>query len=202
MNRRALIGALAAAIALAVVPKRARANPRRIRPPGALPPGPFEQACIGCFRCAEVCPTKCILFPGAFSLDQATPYLELSDRACVLCMKCTQVCPTDALLPVAADEAEVFKRVRMGAPVLTRSKCLPWNGEGVCRLCYQVCPYPDKAVELVGPQKAPSFHASACVGCGLCEEACPDVASAIVIAPYAEGTPAGPSPVGDPRRGA
>jgi ferredoxin-type protein NapG len=184
VNRRGLIGALTAALALAAVPKRARANARKIRPPGALPPGAFEHACIGCYRCAEVCPTKCIDFPAAFSLDQATPFIDTSAHACVLCMKCTQVCPTDALAKLEADADVVFKHVRMGTPKLTRSACLPWNGQGVCRLCYAVCPYPDKAVELVGPQLAPLFHADACVGCGLCEEACPDLASAIVIEPF------------------
>jgi ferredoxin len=183
VKRRALIGALAAALTLAVVPRRARAKARKLRPPGALAPGAFEQACIGCIRCAEVCPTACIRFPGTFSLDQATPFIDTADRACVLCMKCTQVCPTDALKPLAADADVVFAQVRMGTPVLTRSKCLPWNGSGVCRLCYQVCPYPDRAVELVGPQKAPLFHPDACVGCGLCEEACPEVAQAIRIVP-------------------
>jgi ferredoxin len=183
MNRRGLIGALAAALTLAVVPRRARAQAKKIRPPGALKPGAFEQTCIGCFRCAEVCPTKCITFPSALSLEQALPSLELSERACVLCMKCTQVCPTDALVPLKAETEAVFHTVKMGTPVLTRSKCLPWNGKGVCRLCYQVCPYPEKAVELVGPQKAPLFHADACVGCGLCEEACPDSAEAIIIEP-------------------
>jgi ferredoxin-type protein NapG len=189
MNRRALIGALAAAITLAVVPKKARANASRIRPPGALPPGAFEQACIGCFRCAEVCPTVCIRFPSAFSLDQATPYIDTAERACVLCMKCTQVCPTDALVPLKADADVIAAQVRMGTPVLTRSKCLPWNGQGVCRLCFQVCPYPDLAVELVGPQKAPLFIPEACVGCGLCEEACPDTAQAIRIEPFGAPRP-------------
>ena len=184
MNRRALVGALAAAVALAIVPKRAKAEPsRKIRPPGALPRGAFEQACIGCFRCAEVCPTKVIRFPSAFSLDVATPYLDFSDRACVVCMKCTRVCPTDALAELKADVDLVAREVRMGVPKLTRSACLPWNGKGVCRLCYQVCPYPDRAVEVVGPQKAPLFHPEACVGCGLCEEACPEDARAIVIEP-------------------
>jgi ferredoxin len=184
VNRRVLIGAIAAATALAVVPKRKRADPKKIRPPGALKPGAFEQACIGCFRCAEVCPTNCIRFPSAFSLDQATPYIDTADKACVLCMKCTQVCPTDALVPLKADPDVIAKEVRMGVPVLERSKCLPWNGQGVCRLCYQVCPYPEAAVELVGPQKAPLFHADACVGCGLCEEACPELAQAITIEPF------------------
>lgn len=183
MKRRALIGAVAAAISLAVVPKRARAQRRVLRPPGALPPGAFEQACIGCFRCAEVCPTRVIRFPGVLSLDTATPRLETADRACILCMKCTEVCPTPALTPIAADREVVARTVRIGVPVLTRSQCLSWNGRGVCRLCYQVCPYPDLAVEVVGPQKAPLFHAEACVGCGLCEEACPESAQAIKIEP-------------------
>lgn len=183
MNRRALIGALAAAVTLGLVPKRARANAKRIRPPMALAPGAFEQACIGCFRCAEVCPTRCIRFPTSLSLDQALPFIEPAERACVLCMRCTHVCPTDALVELKVDRVSIGQQVRMGAPKLTRSRCLPWNGQGVCRLCFLVCPYPERAVELVGPQKAPLFHPEACVGCGLCQEACPDIAHAIVIAP-------------------
>lgn len=183
MNRRRVIGAVAAALTLALVPKKARGNEKKLRPPGALPPGAFEQACIGCFRCAEVCPTKVIRFPSALSLDTATPHLELDERACVLCMKCTDACPTDALKTLKADPDVIAKEVRIGIPVLTRSKCLPWTNRGVCRLCYQVCPYPDRAAEVVGPQKAPLFHADACVGCGLCEEACPETAQAIVIEP-------------------
>lgn len=183
MNRRALIGAAAAAIALAAVPKRARADGRKLRPPGALKPGAFEASCIGCFRCAEVCPTRVIRFPSALSLENATPHLDFAERACILCMKCTDACPTDALKEIAADSDVVAREVRIGVPKLKRPQCLPWTGQGICRLCYQVCPYPDRAVELVGPQKAPLFHADACVGCGLCEEACPDTARAIVIEP-------------------
>jgi ferredoxin-type protein NapG len=184
MNRRKLVGALAAAVALAIVPKKTRAATKKnIRPPGALPRGAFEQACIGCFRCAEVCPTKVIQFPSSFSLDTATPFLDFEGRACVLCMKCTQVCPTDALVELKVDSEIVAREVRMGVPKLNRSQCLPWTGRGICRLCYQVCPYPDSAVEVVGPQKAPLFHAEACVGCGLCQEACPETAQAIIIEP-------------------
>lgn len=181
MKRRALLGAAVAAVAL-LTPKRSRAA-RRIRPPGALPPGQFEKTCIGCYRCALVCPPKCIEFSSVLSADSATPYLELKARACTLCMKCTQVCPTDALLPIAADAKVVAKEVRMGTPVLDRKKCLAWNRTGSCSLCFQVCPYPDAAVELVGLNAGPLFHAEACVGCGLCEEACPDLARAIRVEP-------------------
>jgi NAD-dependent dihydropyrimidine dehydrogenase PreA subunit len=85
------------------------------------------------------------------------------------------------LKTIAADAEVIAREVHIGTPKLNRAQCLPWTGQGVCRLCYQVCPYPDRAVEVVGPQKAPLFHPEACVGCGLCEEACPDAAHAITI---------------------
>lgn len=182
MNRRELVGAIAAVLALSLASRKANARPR-LRPPGALERGAFEQACIGCYRCAEVCPTTAIRFPSGLSVDAALPYLEPREAACVLCMQCTQVCPTGALLPLAAEPVAVQQAVRIGVPVLTRSRCLPWSGAGVCRLCFDVCPYPNSAVELVGGRLGPLFHPEACVGCGLCEEACPDGAHAIQIVP-------------------
>jgi ferredoxin len=184
MKRRRLLAAAAAAAAVALVPKGSRAA-ARIRPPGALAPGAFEKTCIGCYRCAEVCPPKCIEFSSVFSADSATPYLDTRARACTLCMRCTQVCPTDALLPIAADPQSIAREVRMGVPVLDRKACLPWSGAGSCSLCFQVCPYPDEAVELVGRNAGPLFHPEVCVGCGLCEEACPSIARAIRIQPGA-----------------
>jgi ferredoxin len=181
MKRRGLIGALAAAIALAAVPKRARDSTPRLRPPGALPPGAFEQTCIGCVRCAEVCPTACISFSSPLSMEQALPFIEPATKACVLCMKCTQVCPTDALVPLKLDRDVIAREVKMGRPVLERSRCLSWNGDGVCRLCFHVCPSHEQAITLTGPRASPVFHADACVGCGLCEEACPTLAHAIRI---------------------
>lgn len=191
MRRRHLLGALGAVAATGLLPRRARASAPALRPPGALPPERFEEACIGCFRCAEVCPPKAIRFPAALSLEAVRPFIDARERACILCMKCTEVCPTGALVRVPATAETVARTVRMGAPVLERRDCLPWNGRGVCRLCFYVCPYAGTAVELVGPRQAPLFHAEACVGCGLCEEACPDEARAIRIRPRerAAGTP-------------
>ncbi len=185
-DRRALLAALAAAAAATLLPRRAHASAIGLRPPGALPPGQFEESCIGCFRCAEVCPPKAIHFPSALSWDAVHPFIAARQTACILCMRCTLVCPTDALTPVAAQPAAIASSVRMGVPLLKRESCLPWSGRGLCRLCYYVCPYAGRAVELVGPRLAPLFHPEACVGCGLCEEACPDEANAIRIRSPAE----------------
>jgi ferredoxin-type protein NapG len=186
VNRR---GALALAVGAlgGLLSRRPRAATPRLRPPGALPPGAFERACIGCFRCAEVCPTRAIRFPGGPGLDAGYPFLALREAACVLCMACTEVCPTGALARISARADHVRAKVRIGAPALDRRACLPWNGQGVCRLCAYVCPVGSPAVELVGPQQAPLFHPEGCVGCGLCEEACPDEARAIRIVPWAQG---------------
>lgn len=198
MKRRGVLAALVGSAAAALLPSRTRAAPALLRPPGALAPGAFEQACIGCYRCAEVCPPKAILFTGSLTLDTATPYIDAAARACVLCMKCTEVCPTRALLPIAATHQAVQESVRMGVPRLERERCLPWAGRGICRMCYYACPYADQAVELVGPQQAPLFHAEACVGCGLCEEACPRDAHAVTIVPWAQRETAEPK---RPQRG-
>ncbi|MHB8872045.1 MAG: 4Fe-4S dicluster domain-containing protein [Myxococcaceae bacterium] len=189
MKRRGLIAGAVAVVAGAATgawTKVAKAS-ARLRPPGAKPGREFDAACIRCFRCAEVCPPKAIrfesnLFPGASDL----PFIDAREQACVVCMKCTQACPTGALARVPADLPTVQKLVKMGTPVLDRRSCIPWRGEGVCRLCYYACPYPDTAVALVGAQQAPVFEAKSCIGCGLCEEACPRLAHAIRIVPIEE----------------
>ncbi len=190
MNRRGVLGLAAGALA-GLFARRPSGAVARLRPPGALSPGAFERACIGCFRCAEVCPTRTIRFPGGTDLDAAHPFLALREAACVLCMACTDVCPTGALTHIPAQAERVAAEVRIGVPALDRRSCLPWSGQGVCRLCAYVCPMGSRAVELVGPQQAPLFHAAGCVGCGLCEEACPEDARAIRIVPVAAGTGGG-----------
>ena len=47
-----------------------------------------ESKCIGCGKCAEVCPQKCIT-PG-------TPH-HISWEHCLQCGRCAEACPADAV---------------------------------------------------------------------------------------------------------
>ena len=184
VSRRAWLG-VAAVFTGMVASLWPRTERRRaLRPPAALPEAAFLQRCIRCYRCAEVCPVKAIRFDVGSSLGtRDTPLIIASDRACIACMACTTACPTGALTPTSSDPQIVATTVRMGVPVLNRGKCLAWTGKGICRLCYYVCPYPERAVRLDGVRQGPLFNADACIGCGLCEEACPTSARAIHIEP-------------------
>jgi NapH/MauN family ferredoxin-type protein/MauM/NapG family ferredoxin protein len=185
-DRRLVLGTLPV-IAGAVLWGRTTSASRRLRPPGAAPGAEFAARCIRCQRCAEVCPVKAIRFGPALDLRLSdTPFIDPHERACTLCMKCTRACPTQALLPSRAHLAEAQAQVRMGTPVLRRDQCIAWTRQGLCRLCYYACPYPDSAIVLMGPGQTPVFDPGHCVGCGQCEEVCPRHAHAIQIVPREE----------------
>ncbi|MGC4117660.1 MAG: 4Fe-4S dicluster domain-containing protein [Myxococcales bacterium] len=184
-ERRLLLGAVPA-LAVVAVWGRDETQPARLRPPRAHPD--FAARCIRCQRCAQVCPPKAIRFDGSLDLRGTdVPFVSARASACTLCMRCTEACPTGALiLTPAGDLAALQPLVKMGTPVLDKKKCLPWTGDGICRLCYYACPYPDSAIELTGPSLAPNFKEDACVGCGRCEQVCPERAQAITIKPRGE----------------
>ena len=54
--------------------------------------------CIGCTKCAKVCPTECI------SGERKEAH-EIDQEKCVRCYKCYDVCPVDAVAKLP-DEAE------------------------------------------------------------------------------------------------
>ena len=147
-----------------------------LRPPGALPEKKFVEQCVNCVLCAESCPRGCIKFfteslEGRVIPD--TPYIVAAENACDLCLKCTLICPTSALLPVYKPED-----VRMGLAVIKENLCFPYINQSVCGACYTICPL--NAIELE-MQRYPKVINDKCVGCGLCEEICPQKVKAVRI---------------------
>jgi len=162
---------------------------RRLRPPGALKDdAAFVAACIDCGLCAEVCPPRCITFYKRDGGDLAnTPYINPEDKACTLCMKCGIACPTDAIKEIPHAKSEILKQVDMGTAQIDRAACYPWINEGVCGACVSVCPLGATAIDNLDISPRPAVK-KACVGCGLCVEACPHPSLPIRIVERSNGT--------------
>jgi len=139
-----------------------------IRPPGALDEVEFLAACTRCKACVDACPPHAIrIMPINGGVAAGTPYLEPRIQPCQLCdgFPCIAACSDAALLPVAN-----ARQVAMGAAVINNVSCQTFDDK-ICTLCYDACPFPEEAMQI-----SPDFHPqvlAACVGCGLCEKACP-----------------------------
>lgn len=153
-------------------PLRAKAFARPVvkvnvlRPPGAVKEKEYPGKCIRCGRCAEVCPYRCIqLLDLRAGLNAGTPVVEVEKSPCYLCMKCVHVCPTGALRPIEQHQT------RMGLAVVDKHSCVSWNNSGLlCKTCYNVCPFLDKAIIMT--EFRPQVDSRYCTGCGICTRAC------------------------------
>jgi ferredoxin-type protein NapG len=152
----------------------------RLRPPGAVDEKRFMCLCIRCNRCLEVCPYNSIRRAG-LGATIGTPYVFPLQKACYLCMACCRLCPTGALDRGLSNP----ESVAMGKARIDTSVCyshlfldhdvLPENAGtkigALCNTCYNVCPFPDKAIAL--QQNLFPVILEGCVGCGICTERCP-----------------------------
>jgi len=161
-------------------------SPPLLRPPGAQPEPDFLAACIRCGQCVEACPYGSLrLAEVGDGAALGTPFIEPRETPCYLCqkygdMRCIPACPTGALQPVAEKS-----QVRMGTAVIDQDACLAWNGV-VCRACWHACPFPDAAIELDLRGRA-VVYPEACVGCGICVNACLTDPPSIVVIPSGVG---------------
>lgn len=188
-GRRALL--TAAGLGVAAAPLMASeaiektGDPKRIRPPGALPEKEFLARCTRCGECMRVCIANGLQpamheagFAGLWS-PVLVPRIGYCEYNCTLC---GQVCPTGAITRM---EPEVKQKVRIGLADVDRSRCLPWKGESECIVCEEHCPTPQKAIflreeevalaatgEVVKLQR-PYVDENRCIGCGICETKCP-----------------------------
>lgn len=145
-----------------------------IRPPGSLPEDKFIEQCVRCGSCMKVCPTNG-LQPAIYEAGIEgfwTPILVPRIGCCTQeCNACGQVCPTEAIKPFTiAEKSYIF----IGTATIDRSQCIAWADDKKCLVCDEYCSY--KAVEWKPtPEgvKRPFVNEKKCVGCGICESACP-----------------------------
>jgi len=189
-RRQALLtfGATGAAILLMRTGLLARqAPPHLIRPPGARNsnPDPLSMTkCIRCSNCMRTCPTNAIQ-PGAlesglegFGAPLLIPRLGYCDFSC---NACGQVCPVQAIPPLGLAEKQ---NTVIGRAYIDTNRCIAWADHVNCIVCEEMCPLPDKAIQLEdklvwGPGslavtvRFPHVLREVCIGCGICEYKCP-----------------------------
>lgn len=201
-RRQALasLGLAVAATALFKVEPLARRKPAfLLRPPGAVE-GDLLAACIRCGECMRACPTA-VLQPA---LSQAgleglmTPVLVTRLGYCDFsCNRCGQVCPTSAIPALTLEE----KRSQIiGKAYINEHRCIAWADNIDCLVCEEMCPLPEKAIQLnptevtlpdgfVTTVRRPVVLRDRCIGCGICEYKCP-LAGESAIRVYVPGTEA------------
>jgi polyferredoxin len=198
---------LAAAMLLGAGVARAVRRPGLIRPPGAQDEGRFLSHCLRCGECMKVCPTSGLqpTLAEAGLEGLWTPVLKSRLGYCdYACHACGQVCPSGAIPPLSLPK----KRTQViGVAVIDRDRCLPWASDTPCIVCEEMCPVPEKAIELSGQRlitradgsqdylSRPKVIANRCIGCGICEYKCPlEGPSAIVVMPADPDIAAGGAP--------
>ncbi len=179
-----LAGVLPTAVdAVAEIPEvlpSTRVTPRR-RPPGAVDETSFLSLCLRCDECVDACPHDAVhtYVPGSGELSM-TPVMRPERRACHMCdgFPCAAACEVGALV------VPVDRLVRLGKVRIVRDRCFTYMGPE-CGACAGVCPEGVEAIRMVGTH--PQVDEDACIGCGLCIEACPTIPAAIEMVPLNGG---------------
>jgi polyferredoxin len=164
-----------------------REPPHLLRPPGAREANSDMVAftkCIRCGECMRACPTNA-LQPAVFDAGLEgtwTPLLIPRIGYCdYSCNACGQACPVQAIPPLSLED----KRLQViGKAYIDQNRCIAWSDHRDCIVCEEMCPLPDKAVQLEEAEvwgadnstvviKLPHVLRERCIGCGICEYKCP-----------------------------
>jgi polyferredoxin len=143
LDRRRVLGALGAGLAMVAIPKAALgakrtdategvlklSSNRLVRPPGSRAEPEFVAACVRCAECMKVCPTN-TLQPavGEGGLEAlGTPVIVARAGPCTQpCNLCGEVCPVQAIEPFTIEEKT---HLYVGTASLNHSTCIAWVKE-------------------------------------------------------------------------
>ncbi len=149
------------------------------RPPGAVTEPLFLQRCTRCGDCVTACPHAAIYtFTEAAGVKAETPVMAPDRAACHLCegFPCAAACAEAALM---MPETPAWP---LGTVRIATERCIAFQGPE-CGACVGLCPSSVVGIRLT--RWRPEVITDACVGCGLCIEACPVMPRAIELLPLA-----------------
>ncbi len=152
---------------------------RFLRPPGAMPEYEFASICTRQGACVTACPADAIrIVPGVAG---GLPHIVARTAPCVVCdsLACMKGCPSGALQNVGRAD-----HIMMGFATVAHDTCLRTTGEE-CTLCVDPCPLGESAIG-IGEAGQVEVRAG-CIGCGVCERACPTEPTSIWVEPHDAG---------------
>ncbi len=79
----------------------------------------------------------------------------------------------------------------IGKATIDQNRCIAWSDHVDCIICEEMCPLPEKAIELKQSEwvyqdgsrvdvKVPYVLRERCIGCGICEYQCPVAGDAAI----------------------
>jgi polyferredoxin len=186
-DRRLFLGAAGMAIITAALFKTNLAASQRysfyLLPPGSTMED-IQTRCLRCGACIRICPTGAIQTAvteaglQGFSTPVLIPRIGYCDYSC---NACGMVCPVQAIPKISIEQ----KRLQViGKAYINTDRCIAWSDHRDCIVCQEMCPLPQKAIELQGSIfqqtdgstitiQTPYVFRERCIGCGICENKCP-----------------------------